>query len=147
MFLSPQQLRAAMFSKPLPPILTPRQRVLRQYKRVLETCRDHAGYDREWWYDDVGEVRYQFELHRHEVDPVQIEYFIDKGDKWLKKYRHWAPYRLPYVEDGSKYQRSHDFPAELAEDDRLVDFEEEIKSEYDSIYSDPSRLTWRVRYP
>jgi len=147
MYFTPQQLRVAMFSRPLPPILTPRQRVLRQYKRVLETCRDHAGFYREFWYDDVGEVRYQFEQHRHETDPSQIEYFIDKGDKWLVRYRHWAPYRLPYMEDGTKYQRFAEFPAELAEDDRLIDFEAEIMSEYDTPQSDPSRVTWRVRYP
>jgi len=77
---------------------------------------------------------------------VQIQYLIEKGEKWLEEYKHWYPYRLPYMPDGSAYQRNLEVPQDLCEDDRLVDVEAEIKLEFDNPHSDIMRNTWRSNF-
>uniref|UniRef100_A0A6B2LQS9 NADH dehydrogenase [ubiquinone] 1 beta subcomplex subunit 9 n=1 Tax=Arcella intermedia TaxID=1963864 RepID=A0A6B2LQS9_9EUKA len=117
---------------------------MRQYKQVLVTLRDHAGFYREEWYADVGAARAQYEKHRFEQDPKQIHYLIDFGNKWLEEHKHWYPYRLPEMEDGSKYQRNMTVPAELCEDTRYVDMEEEIRFEFDNDETPADVETWKL---
>eukprot|EP01125_Pyxidicula_operculata_P019321 TRINITY_DN69_c0_g1_i1.p1 TRINITY_DN69_c0_g1~~TRINITY_DN69_c0_g1_i1.p1 ORF type:complete len:147 (-),score=29.53 TRINITY_DN69_c0_g1_i1:29-469(-) len=144
MMYTPHQVRAAMFLRPKQEFLTQRQRVLRQYKAVLVTLRDHAGFYRDFYFNDVGEARAIFESSRGVTDETEIERLIEKGNKWLEQHKHWAPYTIPYLPGGSKYQRNEAVPHELLEQDRLVDFEAEIMSEFDTLGSDPLRKGWRV---
>jgi len=146
MWLQPQALRAAFFMRQAPRELTQRQRVLSLYKKVLVLARDHSGHMREYWYTEVGRARAAFEAHRAEQDPRVIEGHIQAAERWLKENAHWAPYKLPYAEDGSKFQRNTPVPEDLTNEDRLIDLEEEIRREFDTVNSDPLRpgANWRV---
>jgi len=96
MWYSPQQLRAAFFMRPLPEKLTHKQRVTRQYKKVLVTLRDHAGFFRHSWYQGVGLARDQYELNRHLDNPVEIEERVRQGEQWLKENKHFFPYKRTF---------------------------------------------------
>lgn len=64
MWYPTKELRQVFFMKPVPEVLTNKQRVTRQYKRVLTTLKDHAGNYRQYYVNDVGEARYQYEIRR-----------------------------------------------------------------------------------
>jgi len=131
--------------RPLPEVLTHKQRVTRQYKKVLVTLRDHAGFYRDKWYLAVGKARDAYELHRFIDNPTEMEIRVQEGDKWLEEHKHWAPYKLPHVEDGTKWQRNDPVPEELMADDRLIDFEAELMREFDTPEANPlHKQTWRL---
>eukprot|EP01123_Difflugia_compressa_P006420 TRINITY_DN18628_c0_g1_i1.p1 TRINITY_DN18628_c0_g1~~TRINITY_DN18628_c0_g1_i1.p1 ORF type:complete len:145 (+),score=29.18 TRINITY_DN18628_c0_g1_i1:84-518(+) len=142
MWYTPTQLRAAFFMRPIPPVLTQKQQVTRQYKKVILCLRDHAGHHRQQWITDIGEARYQYELNRHETDPLQIDFFLKKGEDWLKYYAHWAPYKFPDSEDGSRFQRNPPVPEALCKDESVVDFDYEAMRDFGDV--DPTTKTWRL---
>lgn len=50
---------------------------------------------------------------------------------------------VPYLPDGSKWQRNQTIPEELDSENRLIDWEAEIQPEFEDTKSDLS-LSWKV---
>eukprot|EP01128_Nolandella_sp_AFSM9_P008940 TRINITY_DN5588_c0_g1_i1.p1 TRINITY_DN5588_c0_g1~~TRINITY_DN5588_c0_g1_i1.p1 ORF type:complete len:147 (-),score=45.53 TRINITY_DN5588_c0_g1_i1:83-523(-) len=143
MFLAGDKLRAAFFmTKTTKAPLTHKQLVTRQYKKVLVTLKDHAGIYRNQWYDSVGRARDAFEEHRHINDARQQEYLLSVGDKWLDENKHYAPYTLPYMEGGTKWQRNLEYPEHMKADDRNIDFEAEMQMDHWDAMEGP-QSNWR----
>eukprot|EP01126_Amoeba_proteus_P036791 TRINITY_DN375_c0_g2_i1.p1 TRINITY_DN375_c0_g2~~TRINITY_DN375_c0_g2_i1.p1 ORF type:complete len:148 (-),score=24.31 TRINITY_DN375_c0_g2_i1:39-482(-) len=146
MWFPSTELRRVFFMKAVEQeTLTHSQKVTRQYKKVLVTCRDHAGFSREFYVRDVGEARFQFEKNRHLATEEEKEYALYQGDLWLRQHRHHAPYILPYLPDGSKYQRNMTIPQSLTSENRLVDLEAEIRREFEGTQSNPLVDTWKLQ--
>eukprot|EP01126_Amoeba_proteus_P036790 TRINITY_DN375_c0_g1_i8.p1 TRINITY_DN375_c0_g1~~TRINITY_DN375_c0_g1_i8.p1 ORF type:complete len:118 (+),score=23.05 TRINITY_DN375_c0_g1_i8:190-543(+) len=83
--------------------------------------------------------------HRHLATEEEKEYALYQGDLWLRQHRHHAPYILPYLPDGSKYQRNMTIPQSLTSENRLVDLEAEIRREFEGTQSNPLVDTWKLQ--
>lgn len=93
MWLSDKALRAAFFMRPQVEPLTHKQRVTRQYKRVLKWARDHNGFHLEAYWRDVGLIRDRYEAARHLSNPLEVEALLAEGDRLLLQYPHHWPYK------------------------------------------------------
>lgn len=76
------------------------RRVQALYKKTLKTLKDCLA-TRQFFVEEAGRIREEFEEHRNETDPGKIEFLIERAEYWI-----WA------LKDSSPYIRNYFFKVE-----------------------------------
>lgn len=93
-------------------------RVARAYRGWLKLQLNWT-INKQVWYKQVGVIRQKFEDLRNEPqDSPKVEEFLSGIESDLKNFVHPDPYKFPYYDGGTKYERNTPPPDFVADEEK-----------------------------
>jgi NADH dehydrogenase (ubiquinone) 1 beta subcomplex subunit 9 len=113
---------------------THKQRVVRVYRGLLKNSLNWT-ITRDKWYPIASELKSEFKRNMYETNPATIAALVEKAETRLRDTQHPDPYIIPYAPGGSKWQRNTPVPYDLTQDDKMINYSQEMHLDYETDYT------------